>query len=369
MCKAAEPRVGPKTSELTVDITILRCPLNGDALRVDGEWLISTKGERYPIIQGVPVLLVETNDPTLWVVSASYNAARDNSNDVYHEDTIGCGPVELGRLRDKLKSDKDANVDPVIASLVAATGGHLYLDLVGALPEVPIPNIRLSESAGSLLDIGCNWGRWSIAAARKGRTVVGIDPSLGAVLAAKRLADKLGVDAQFIVGDALRLPFAAGTFDTVFSYSVLQHFSREDCAAAIREAARVSALDGSLMVQMPNAFGLRSSYHIARRRCRSVSGFAVRYYTPRNLSRMFADNYGANRLEVDGYFGLGIQPSDRRLLSPFKRRVIDASEFLRGVARWLPGLKYIADSLYVHAQKTAASPSASSPPPLPPAAP
>jgi cyclopropane fatty-acyl-phospholipid synthase-like methyltransferase len=37
-----------------------------------------------------------------------------------------------------------------------------------------------------LLDIGCSWGRWSISAARNGWCVVGIDPSLGAIMAARR---------------------------------------------------------------------------------------------------------------------------------------------------------------------------------------
>ena len=46
---------------------------------------------------------------------------------------------------------------------------------------------RHGVHAGSrLLDLGSSWGRWSIAAARKGYSVVGLDPSLGAVLAARR---------------------------------------------------------------------------------------------------------------------------------------------------------------------------------------
>ena len=59
------------------------------------------------------------------------------------------------------------------------TGAHattrLCLELLLDLPR------------GPLLDIGCSWGRWSLAAARKGYSVVGIDPSLGAVMAARRI--------------------------------------------------------------------------------------------------------------------------------------------------------------------------------------
>lgn len=340
----------PTAAPLNVDVTILQCPLNGDPLHQEGDWLVSSRGERYPIIQGVPVLLVKTTDPTLWVVSASYDAARNQPDDPYHEGTIGCGQAEMRRLRERLKDGVERDVDPIISSLIGATSGYMYVEMVGSLPVVPIPDIRLPQGNGRLLDIGCNWGRWSVAAARKGYKVVGVDPSLGAVLAARRLADKMGLDAQFVVGDALHLPFRAGSFDNIFSYSVLQHFSYGDCAKAIDEAGRVSAPGASLTIQMPNVFGIRCLYHQARRRFREATGFAVRYYTPARLSRTF-DSYGPNRLEVDGFFGLGIQPTDRPLVSGFKRRVIDASEILRGLSRWVPGLKYTADSLYVRATR------------------
>ena len=57
---------------------------------------------------------------------------------------------------------------------------------------------------------------------------MGIDPSLDAVLAARRVSRQLGVEASFVVGDARFLPFANDSFDTVFCYSVLQHFSKEN---------------------------------------------------------------------------------------------------------------------------------------------
>jgi len=61
----------------------LRCPANGDELTRRGDMLISASGREYPIVQGVPVLLSNTDDPTLWVVKASYEAARKNPDDPY----------------------------------------------------------------------------------------------------------------------------------------------------------------------------------------------------------------------------------------------------------------------------------------------
>ena len=78
----------------------------------------------------------------------------------------------------------------------------MYKDLVGNLRGYPIPAIGLPAAKGErLLDIGCNWGRWTIAAARKGYRVTGMDPDLGAVLAARRVAEQLGVNAEFVVAD------------------------------------------------------------------------------------------------------------------------------------------------------------------------
>ena len=100
-------------------------------------------------------------------------------------------------------------IDPVVAYLIAATNGLMYRHLIGRLESYPIPDIDLPPGEGrTLLDVGCSWGRWSLAAARLGYTVIGIDPSLGAVMAARRVARQLNLAATFLVGDARHLPFA-----------------------------------------------------------------------------------------------------------------------------------------------------------------
>lgn len=44
-------------------LAILRCPLTRSALRLDGDWLVAEKPEgaglRYPIRDGIPVLLMD----------------------------------------------------------------------------------------------------------------------------------------------------------------------------------------------------------------------------------------------------------------------------------------------------------------------
>lgn len=334
-------------------LPLLRCPLNGDALERRGRWLVSQSGETYPIVaDGLPVLLARPpDDPTVWVVKDSYEAARAYPDDPFQIPTIQTTIPLRRRAREMLAAGGYGPVDPVIQCLVASTGGHMYRRLVGALPEVPIPELRLPEGRGRFLDIGCSWGRWSIAAARKGYSVVGIDPCLGAVMAARRLATAMGLDIDFIVADALRLPFAAESFHQIFSYSVLQHFSYAHAEQALRESARVARPGAGLLAQMPNRFGVRSLQHQARRGFRAARSFDVRYYSPRRLLETFTAAFGPSRLSIDGFFGLGIQPADRRLMSLAGRLVIDLSELLRAGARAFPPLLWLADSLYVSSRR------------------
>ena len=90
---------------------------------------------------------------------------------------------------------------------------------------------------------------------------VGIDPSLNGVLAARRVTQQLGIDACFAVADGRYLPFRTGTFDQVFSYSVLQHLSKPDVCEILTDVARVLRPGGRSLIQMANMFGVRCLYH------------------------------------------------------------------------------------------------------------
>lgn len=249
-----------------------------------------------------------------------------------------------------------SGVDPFVQEQVAGTSGYLYKPLLGKLTSYPIPELRLPDSDGELLlDIGCNWGRWSIAATRKGYRVIGIDPSLEAVLAARRVTHQLGCSCSFLVADARYLPFKKGSIDVVFSYSVIQHFSKEDARAALESIASVLKADGQCLIQMPNKFGIRSLYHLAKRGFSEGKEFDVRYYTVHELIRLFASIFGEAEVSVDGFFGLGIQPADIKMLPARYRAVVRASEALRHLSKKAALLNYIADSVYLAAPGTLAS--------------
>jgi SAM-dependent methyltransferase len=163
----------------------------------------------------------------------------------------------------------------------------------------------------------------------------------------------MGLDITWVVADARFLPFADQSFSAAFSYSVIQHFSREDARRSLNEIGRVLSGGGRSKIQMPNAFGLRSFYHLWRRGFSEGTGFDVRYYSPRELANLFSELIGPTVAEVDGFFGLGLQPSDRAIM-PLKHRVVlRSSEALRRLSRYAPILKQGADSLWLTSIKPA----------------
>ena len=239
-------------------------------------------------------------------------------------------------------------IDPFVQEHIAATNGVMYRSLVGKLTRYPIPHFPMLPGRGRrLLDVGCNWGRWCVTAARHGYVPIGIDASLDAVRAAKRVAQQLGVAATYLVADARRLPFASGSFDAVFSYSVLQHLEKLDAKTCFIEIARVLKPYGESLIQLANTFGVRSVQNRLRRLFRPRTPFDVNYYTPRELETLFRAVIGPTAVTVDGYFSLNSQSSDLDLLPVPYRTVVRASAALRPLSEKLPWMRYFADSLYV----------------------
>lgn len=323
----------------------LVCPRDQRRLTQSGQHL-GCGAHRYPIVQGVPVMLLEEVPHTLDIAARSIAAAGGDRTSTLFLDTLSLSDDEKQGIVALAASG--GPIDPVAAHLVAATNGLMYKHLIGRLDRYPIPPLPLPPGHGRrLLDVGCSWGRWTVAASQAGYEAIGIDPSLGAVLAARRVAVQMGGSSRYLVGDARHLPFAPGTFEAAYSYSVIQHFSRADARRSVAEIGRVLRPGGVAKVQMPTRFGLRCLYHQARRGFREGRGFEVRYWTAGELKQLFTANIGKTRLEADCYFGIGLQAADEALMPPRLREVLHLSERLKAASRrWRP-LVLVADSVFV----------------------
>jgi SAM-dependent methyltransferase len=150
---------------------------------------------------------------------------------------------------------------------------------------------QLGVTPGDLvLDLGCGFGRHAFEAARRGASVVALDAGpeevaqVRATFGAMIEAGELDVHhpATAVQGDALRLPFADGTFDRVIASEVLEHIPND--VAAMRELARVLKRGGTMAVTVPRCapeainWVLSDEYH-------DTPGGHVRIYRRSTLER------------------------------------------------------------------------------------
>jgi SAM-dependent methyltransferase/uncharacterized protein YbaR (Trm112 family) len=328
-------------------LSILECPRDHSELRVEDADLYCAQGHKYPILDGIPVFLLAEKEQTIGIASASLQAAESGIGGPLYIDTLGLSEDEKrGIERDWLAASHD--IDPTISYLVGATSGFGYANLIGRLTGYPIPNIPLDDGVGELLlDVGSSWGRWSVSAARKGWRVVGIEPSLGAIMAARRAFSSKESEISFVCGDARFLPFKADVFRCVFSYSVFQHFSEVDAESAIAEIGRVLRPGGLSKIQMAHKGGIRSTYVRIRSDYNNTGKFRVRYWSLASLRRVFDKNIGPSSLIAEAFGGLGLLGEDLNYVSAKAKLLIVISELMKKCSLFLPSLIGLADSIYV----------------------
>ena len=310
----------------------LVCPWHRGPLARSGDRLLCAAGCDYPVIAGVPFLLrragAETNPS---VVEQSFRLAD-----------------EIVNGRSSWSVPANGAIDPVVQQIIGATNSLLYKPLIGHLREYPIPTfpmLRVKRDCW-LIDIGCGWGRWCIAAARAGYAPVGVDLSLESVLVASRISAQLGVAAHFVVADSRSLPFAPRTFDCAYSYSVLQHFSKEDVFATLHSLVSVMKPGGIAKLHMLNRYGVRGLQVQVCRGFRNAVGFETRYWSPAELRKCFSEILGPSLLEVDGFFVQG-RYEDRQLFRAYHRLLVELSHGLTYLSHVIPALANVADNLFV----------------------
>jgi ubiquinone/menaquinone biosynthesis C-methylase UbiE/uncharacterized protein YbaR (Trm112 family) len=309
----------------------LVCPRDKQDLIFENGKLVCPNKHTYPIVDDIPIMLVEEAEVIHGYITETLETVKNKEDEKKYKSING--------------------VDEFVQGEILYTSGNLYRPIQNKLTRYPIPEIRLPKGNGEwLLDVGCNWGRWSIAAAQKGYQTVGIDPSLRAVKAAQRVSKQLGVETNFVVGDGRCLPFADNSFDVGFSYGVLQHFSKENAKTAMKEIARTTKKDHKILLQMPAKYGIRSFYQQVRRGFDEGKDFDVRYWSPNELMQTFKQIFGESKISTDCYFGLGVQKSDADLLPPLYKFIVNSSEVLRNVSDKLPVLVNVADSVYLESK-------------------
>lgn len=109
----------------------------------------------------------------------------------------------------------------------------------------------LEHTTGRVLDVGCSNGAAVAKLAEAGREAVGVDVSVRAVRAGR----KLGRDLRLGSATDLR-QFRDGEFDVVMSSDTLEHLFPEDVPAAVAEMCRVCRPGGWVCIKAPNRMDL-----------------------------------------------------------------------------------------------------------------
>lgn len=134
---------------------------------------------------------------------------------------------------------------------------HFYDDrYAGSYMESldPVASERVSDVLAAIegpiatvLDYGCGRGTWTPLLRRRfgGARLAGLDISAVGVRAAREAHP----DVDYKVMSGSTAPFAAGTFDLVFSYHVLEHV--EDLDATVADMARLVGTGGRVFAALP----------------------------------------------------------------------------------------------------------------------
>ena len=249
---------------------------------------------------------------------------------------------------------RSSAVEPFVNDWIVNTNGNLYWGMRGRLPRYPIPAWPFGEGRGRvLLDIGCGWGRWSIAAARAGFQPIGLDLHVDALAAATRVSSQLNARGDFLCSGIEALPLGSRSVDCVFSYSVLQHIEKNTVLRCFREIARVLKPGGTCIVQLPNKIGVVSIAQQLRRGFREArpGSFEMRYWSHDEIRRGL-EQAGLREVHIraDGFFSQNPQLADLDLLSGPGKALVLASYAGRKLANALPIFTHLADSLWIEAR-------------------
>jgi SAM-dependent methyltransferase len=102
--------------------------------------------------------------------------------------------------------------------------------------------------AGAVLDAGCGTGENALHVAARGLHVLGVDVAETAVSIAREKAATRGIDADFVVADALHLDRLGREFETVLDCGLFHTFDSDERRDYVASLASVTSRGGHLYV-------------------------------------------------------------------------------------------------------------------------
>jgi SAM-dependent methyltransferase len=196
------------------------------------------------------------------------------------------------------------------------------------------------EARGRVLEIGCGTGAWTRCLVRTSLSVTSIELSQDLLAVAAKGQGPDAPRVRYACGDGEHLPFADASFEVVSGLSILHHLALEP---ALSEAFRVLRPGGKAWFSEPNMLNpqiaLQKNIPVLKRWAGDTPDETA--YFRWSLQRSF---------RRAGFSRVGVSPSDflHPAIPAIAARAMDWTG--RQLER-IPGLREIAGSLIVHAEK------------------
>jgi len=159
-----------------------------------------------------------------------------------------------------------------------------------------------APARGRILDLGCGEGRHTLACARAGLDVVGLDYQ---PLAIRRARDftrgrKVRGRFRFMVGDAFRLPFPPAAFDAIIDYGCLHHVKIGDTRRYFESVFPRLKPGGHFIL---SCFSTRFKHHPGEKRSRNWlvhRGHYDRFFRKQDFKTLFGKQFDILKIEERG---------------------------------------------------------------------
>jgi SAM-dependent methyltransferase len=196
------------------------------------------------------------------------------------------------------------NANPCQSTLSQAEDRRRYFEEISAKRyggrEWHLPIVaRFDAFRGKdVLEIGCGIATDGLEFARNGAAYVGVDLTPRSIEMAKERFELFGVPGHFLVVNAEQpLPFAAASFDHVFSFGVIHH--SPDPQKIVREIHRVLRTGGTFTVMLYNRTSV--NYYVEIMLLRKIFRWCL---LPRFMPRLLAAVTGFDRWKLEGHHDL-----------------------------------------------------------------
>src|ERR1044072_8766951 len=114
----------------------LVCPRDKEKLETKDDKLICPKNHSYPIVEDIPVMLVDDVETTHDYITRTLEKIAN---------------FEAGKQESKNGAAQTNEVDEFVQGEIPYTSGNLYFPVQNKLTRYPIPNFRLARGNGERL--------------------------------------------------------------------------------------------------------------------------------------------------------------------------------------------------------------------------